>query len=427
MKNDKEILALLKKEVVLALGCTEPVAVALASAYARKILGMVPDTIESYLSANVLKNGMCVGIPGTELVGLHIASALGAFGGDPDAELEVLKSINKDHIKLAKAFVDKGKVTVKKKSNAGKLYVEVICRKGKNYGRVIIKDDHTNIVLIEKNGKIIFDGKKHSRVVVKNNERFAGLDLSVEEIFCFATKVPYEKIKFILDYADINMALAKEGVKKGYGLHVGKTILDNIKKGIVGDDVVNRAMLFSAGASDARMSGSCLPAMANSGSGNQGITVMVPIVVFAEHLKVKKEKLARALILGNLISIYMKIYLGRLAALCGVIIAATGASTAITYLLGGSLEQINSSIKNMAGNISGMFCDGAKPGCAMKVATCVNAAAQSAMMAMDNRVISGVEGIIGDDVEKTIKNLTKLGSKGMLETDKMILNIMICK
>jgi len=427
MKNHKEILELLKKEVVLALGCTEPTAVALAAAYARKVLNAEPETIEICLSGNVLKNGMCVGIPGTKLVGLNIAATLGAMGGNPDAELEVLKDIKEEHIEKAKRFVEQGRTVIKEKQNSDKLYIEVICRKQDHYSRVIIQGTHTNIILIEADGKNIFDRNTQSGVVVKNNERFNGIKLSVEEIFEFATKVPFKEIEFILECAEINMRLAKEGLKKSYGLQVGKTIKESIDKGIMGDDVINRAMLLAASASDARMSGSCLPAMANSGSGNQGITVMVPVFVYAEFLKVDKEKLARALILSNLISIYIKTYLGRLAALCGAITAAMGASTAITYLLGGGLEQINSSIKNMAGNISGMFCDGAKPGCAMKVATCVNAAVQSATLAMNNRVVSGMEGIIADDVEKTIINLTKLGSEGLLEADKMILNIMICK
>jgi len=427
MKNNKYFLDLLKEEVVLALGCTEPVSVALASAYAGKILGTKPDAVEVLLSGNVLKNGMGVGIPGTNLVGLHIAAALGVIGGDHEAQLEVLKDINKAHITAARSYVDEGRVVVKQKENVDKLYIEVICRKGKKSSRVIIQGNHTNIVLIEKNKKVIFDRKKQSSLVVKNNEKLNGIKISVEEIFAFATKVPFKDIEFILEYAQINMALAKDGLQKDYGLCVGKTMVENIKKGNMCDDVINRAMLFAAAASDARMSGSPLPAIANSGSGNQGITIMVPILVYAEHLNTDKEKLARALVLGNLVSIYIKTHLGRLAALCGAIIAAIGTSTAITYLLGGTLEQINSAVKNMAGNISGMFCDGAKPGCAMKVATSINAAAQSAMLAINNKVVSEMEGIIADDVEKTIINLTKLGSDGMLETDKMILNIMICK
>lgn len=427
MKNKKEILELLKNELELALGCTEPIAVALASAYARKILGVEPDSIEVHVSCNVLKNGMGVGIPGTNLIGLPIASALGVVGGVPEAQLEVLKDINSEHILKAKSYVDNGKVIVKERKGSEKLYIEIVCKKEKNYARVVIQGSHANVVLMEKDDQIIFDRNEQSSLIIKNNERLHDVKLSVEEIYTFATTVPIKDIEFLLDYAEINMALAKEGIKNGYGIQVGKTLMDNISKGYIGDDVVNRAMAFASAASDARMSGSCLPAVANSGSGNQGITVMVPVLVYAEHFQSDKEKLIRALALANLISIHIKTHLGRLAALCGVIIAATGASTAITYLSGGSLEQINSSIKNMAGNISGMFCDGAKPGCAMKVATSVNAAAQSSLLAMNGRVISEVEGIIGSCVEKTIMNLTKLGSEGMLEADKMILDIMVCK
>ncbi|MEI6092655.1 MAG: L-serine ammonia-lyase, iron-sulfur-dependent, subunit alpha [bacterium] len=427
MKNNKEILELLKKELVLALGCTEPIAVALAAAYAKRAINTEPDLIEVNLSGNVLKNGMGVGIPGTNLIGLSIAAALGVIGGSADAQLEVLKDISEEDINIAKLYVEQGKVIVKESKNSDKLYIEVICRKENHYGRVVIKGTHTNVILIEHDNKIIFNRKEQSGFVVKNNERFKEIKLTVDEIYSFATKIPLEEIEFILGYADINMALAKEGVREGYGLHVGKTMMQNIEKGLMGNDVTNRAMALSSGASDARMSGCCLPAVANSGSGNQGITIMVPILVYAEYLKVNREKLARALVLGNLISIHIKTHLGRLAALCGVVIAATGASSGITYLSRGDLEKIKAAIKNMAGNISGMFCDGAKPGCAMKVATSVNAAMQSAILAINNRVISEAEGIIADDVEDTIVNLAKLGSEGMLETDKMILEIMVCK
>ena len=427
MKNSKEILDLLKQELVFALGCTEPIAVALAAAYARRAINAEPDTIEVHLSGNVLKNGMGVGIPGSNLIGLHIASALGAIGGMPDAQLEVLKNINEEHIRLAKLYVEQGKVVIKESKNSEKLYIEVICRKDDHYGKVVIKGNHTNVVLIEHDNKVIFDRKEQSGFVVKNNERFSEIKLTIEEIFRFATKIPFEEVEFILGYAEINMALAKEGIKKGYGLHVGKTMMESIKKGVMGNDVTNKAMAFASAASDARMSGCPLPAVANSGSGNQGVTIMVPILVYAEYLKVDREKLARALVLGNLVSIHIKTHLGRLAALCGVVIAATGASSAITYLHGGNLKNTDAAIMNMAGNISGMFCDGAKPGCAMKVATSVNAAVQSAILAMNNRVISETEGIIGENVEKTIINLAKLGSEGMQETDKMILDIMVCK
>lgn len=427
MYEEKKFLDILKREVVLALGCTEPTAVALASAYSAKFLVEEPTSIEIFLSANVLKNAMSVGIPGTSLVGIHIASVLGVMSKEPDLELEVLKNIKATDIDKAKKFVLDGKVNVKEKKTKEKLYIEVVCRNNKKFVRTIIKNSHANVVLIEDDSKIIFDRTKDANILVKKQDRSKKIKLSVKEIFYFSAKIDFEKIKFILDYAKINMKLAKEGLENNYALCVGKTIIEKIKSQELGDDVVNTAMAFASAASDARMGGACLPAMANSGSGNQGITVMIPIYVYAKHFNLDDETLARALILGNLVSIHIKSYLGKLSALCGAIIAATGASVGIAYLQGASLEQVNYCIKNMAANISGMFCDGAKPGCALKVATAVNAACMSSMLALGNRVVSGSEGIVNNDVEKTITNLTKLGSKGLIEADKMILNIMTCK
>lgn len=427
MTKDKKFLDILKKEIVIALGCTEPTSVALAAAYSAKFLEAEPETIEVYLSSNVLKNAMRAGIPGTTLVGIHIAAVLGMLSKKPELELEVLKDLKSSDIDYAKKFVLNGKITVKEKKSKEKLYIEVICKNKSKFSRAIIKETHANVVLIETEKELIFDREKQTGIILKNNEGLKKIKLNVKEIFDFSTKVNFEEIKFIIDGAKLNMALAKEGVEKGYGLFVGKTIMDQINVGELGDDIINTAMGFTAGASDARMGGVCLPAMSNSGSGNQGITVMVPIYVYAKHFEVDDELLARSLVLGNLIVIHIKSHLGRLSALCGAIIAAIGASAGISYLQGASLDQINYCIKNMAANISGMFCDGAKPGCSMKVATSINAACMSSILAMNNRFVLGPEGIVSEDVEKTIINLAKLGSKGLKEADRMILNIMTCK
>ena len=426
IKNKDFFLNLLKCEVVPALGCTEPIAVALASSRASKELTKEIDKIEIYVSCNILKNGMGVGIPGTGMVGLHIAAALGALGGNSGADLEVLKDITEDQISSAKGFVKDNKVSVSTKDVDSKLYVEAIVKSKDEYCKVIIIDRHSNIVYVEKNGNCIFQGKEELPEP-KDYESNLSFHTTVKDIYDFAMNEEFNNIKFILDAAKMNKAVSLEGLKMDYGLRVGKTLMKTIDNGILSDDIQNYAMAITAAASDARMAGCMLPVMSNSGSGNQGITVMMPVIAAAEKLKVDNEKLARALILANLIAIHIKSYLGRLSALCGCVVASAGASSGITYLLGGDFESVTYSIKNMAGNIVGMICDGAKTGCALKVSTGVSAAIQSALLAVEKIEIGETDGIIDKDIEKTIKNLAKIGSKGMTETDKLILDIMVCK
>lgn len=425
-KNKDFFINLLKREVVPALGCTEPIAVALASSRAAKEINRKIDKIEIYVSCNILKNGMGVGIPGTGMIGLHIAAALGALGGNPDKDLEVLKGITNDHINSAKIFVKNNKVSVSTKDVETKLYVEAIVRNKDEYCKVIISDKHSNIVYVEKNGHCIFQGSEELSAPndCESNETF---HTTVKDIYDFAMNEDFDNIKFILEGAKMNKTVSLEGLNMDYGLRVGKTLMKTIEKGLLCDDIQNYAMAITAAASDARMAGCMLPVMSNSGSGNQGITVMMPVIAAAEKLKVDDEKLARSLILSNLIAIHIKSYLGRLSALCGCVVASAGASSGITYLLGGDFESITYSIKNMAGNIVGMICDGAKTGCALKVSTGVSAAIQSALLAIEKIEIGETDGIIDKDIEKTIKNLARIGSNGMTETDKLILDIMVCK
>ncbi|WP_138202934.1 serine dehydratase subunit alpha family protein [Haloimpatiens lingqiaonensis] len=425
----KGFIEILKSEVVPALGCTEPIAVALAAAKAKEALNSCTEFIKVFVSDNILKNGMGVGIPGTGMTGLDIAAALGAIGGNPNVELEVLKDITKQNIEDAKEMLKGGRVSVNTKDVPNKLYIEVQCVSGKNISKAIIKDKHNNLVLVQLNEDILFqvEDEEEAEVSIDNDKNKEHcVKLSVEDIYDFAINCPFEDIEFILEGAKMNRKIAEEGLK-GYGLNVGKTIIDNIKKGVLSDDIQNYAMALTAAASDARMAGCMYPVMSNSGSGNQGLTVMLPVVAVAEKLNASSEKLARALVLSNLIAIHIKTYLGRLSALCGCVVASAGASCGITYLLGGQLKEINYSIKNMVGNISGMICDGAKTGCALKVSTGVSAAVQSSLLAMNNIVISEKEGIIEKDVEKTIKNIAQIGREGMLQTDKLILNIMTHK
>ncbi|WP_142414635.1 serine dehydratase subunit alpha family protein [Hathewaya massiliensis] len=428
-KHTKEyFIDLLKKEVVPALGCTEPIAVALASAKASETLGETPKLIEVYVSPNILKNGMGVGIPGTGMVGLHIAAALGSIGGKSKDCLEVLKYIKKEHIEKAKDMVKSEKVIVKAKETPSKLYVEVTVKNDSHSSTVIIKDTHSNIISVSLNEDIIYTTTEETTKIASSKENIDNIDhTTIDEIYEFAMNAPLSDIEFILEGAHMNKTIAKEGIKNDYGLKVGKTLYKNIEKGLLKDDMSNYAMALTSAASDARMAGCMLPVMSNSGSGNQGITVMMPVIAIHEKLGLEEEKLVRALILANLTAIHIKSYLGRLSALCGCVVASSGASAGIVYLLGGNLDQVKYAIKNMAGNIVGMICDGAKTGCALKVSTGVSAAIQSALLALENIEISDKDGIIHKDMEETIKNLAKIGTQGMVETDKIILDIMTCK
>jgi len=421
----RRFIELLKTEVVPALGCTEPIAVALATSRGIQALDKGAENIDVFVSGNILKNGMGVGIPGTGMTGLDIAAALGAIGGNPDAELEVLKDITKEDVNEAVKMVEDGKVTIIHKNVPDKLYIEVICKTKEEYSKVVIKQKHTNIVLIERNGKTIFkDNSSEEDVVTITEDRYFE---TIDNIHEFAHDVELDDIKFLLESVKLNKNVAKEGLEGDYGLKVGKTIAENVKKGVLSDDIQSYAMSITAAASDARMAGCMCPVMSNSGSGNQGITVTLPIVAVAEKLKSSEEKLLRALAIGHLTAIHIKKYLGRLSALCGATVAATGASAGITYLLGGSCTHAKYAIKNMIGNVAGMICDGAKIGCALKVSTCTSAAVQSALLAVSNTVITEKEGIIDKDIEKTIKNLGMIATQGMNQTDNVILDIMVSK
>ena len=432
-----EIIELIRKEVKPALGCTEPIAVALAVAKAIEILekengftGRLDKDfrIEVQVSANILKNGMGVGIPGTGMVGLPIAAALGAVCGKSSYGLEVLKDLNTESINHAKELAAQKCVRISLADTTKKLYIKAIVEidsNGKQQACSVIEDDHDNIVETWYNGELLSSSHKET----KSEEQKSTLDykLSIKEIHEFVKNIPYEEISFILESRTLNQALAEEGLRGRYGLKVGWAISLDSSREVFGNDFLSYAMCMTAAASDARMAGCTLPAMSNSGSGNQGITVTMPIIAYSHKYNVSDEELARALTLGHLVAIHIKGYLGKLSALCGCVIASTGAACGLIYLRGGSYENICYSIKNMIGNITGMVCDGAKEGCAMKVASGVSCALQSAVLAMENICISSVDGIIEDDIEKTIQNLGRIGSIGMQSTDNMILDIMVCK
>ena len=434
--RESEIIGLIRKEVKPALGCTEPIAVALAVAKAMEVLednykaGWRTSgdyKIRAEVSGNILKNGMGVGIPGTGMVGLHIASALGGVCGKSRYGLEVLNDLDDEAVALAKRMVDEGLVTVGLAETDLKLYVKAIVEFEGHVAYAVIEKDHDNIVETGFDGAVSTSAAHQDAEDTTDQKSTLDYNLSVKEILEFASTVAYEDIQFILESRTLNMALAKEGMSGKYGLKVGYAINLDCNREVFGGDFLSYAMALTAAASDARMAGCTLAAMSNSGSGNQGITVTMPVIAYSQRYGTSDEQLARALVLSHLIAIHIKGYLGKLSALCGCVIASTGASCGLVYLRGGDYEQICAAIKNMIGNITGMVCDGAKVGCAMKVASGVSSALQSAVLAREGICISEHDGIIEKDIEKTIQNLGRIGSVGMQHTDNMILDIMVCK
>lgn len=430
-ERQKEILEVLHNEVKPALGCTEPIAVALAAAKGAELLVKATegvrrfDRIDVSVSGNILKNGMGVGIPGTGMIGLPIAAALGAICGRSSLGLEVLTCMNGKDVERARNLVSAKKVTIAVAEDSPLLYAKVTVTNGNHSAHAVIEDVHDRIVETALDGEIV-DSSRDEKANVSCVKEILDYNLSVKEIFQFVQEADYEDIKFILGDRDLNLALANAGLSKKYGLGVGQAIRENQNE-IFGDDFMSFAMGMTAAASDARMAGCKLPAMSNSGSGNQGITVSMPVIIYAIKYNVDDEKLARALTLSNLIAIHIKGYLGRLSALCGCVVASTGSACGIVYLEGGGYNEICSAIKNMIGNITGMVCDGAKVGCAMKVASGVACAIQSSVLALRGTCVAETDGIIDNDVEKTIRNLGYIGSKGMQSTDKLIQHIMVCK
>lgn len=424
MEQYKFIQAL-NEELVVALGCTEPIAIALAAAVARKyVRGNNVTDLKIYASTNVIKNAIAVNIPGTGSCGIDLAAALGAMTTETEKSLEILVGLSKEDVEKAKEMIRDGKVSVDLANTSKKLYIEVIAKSDESEAKVIIEDTHTNISLIKVDGQIIKEGTItiDDRETLSSNEGF-----NIDSIWDFIEQVNPDKIPIIEESINLNYNIGKEGLDGKYGIQVGKTIQKQIEKGFLSDDMINYAMALTAAGSDARMAGSTLKVMSNSGSGNQGITATLPVVAVWEKLKQPKEKLLRAVTLSHLITIYIKSKFGRLSALCGATIAGTGASCGIVYILGGGKTEIKSAIQNMLGNVTGMLCDGAKAGCALKVATCTSAAVQAAFIAMEGISIKCTDGIIENNPEETIENLCTLANEGTQEADKIILNIMLNK
>lgn len=420
----KSIIDLVKREVVPAMGCTEPIAVALCVAKATEVLGNTPEKINVYLSANMLKNAMGVGIPGTGMVGLPIAVALGALVGKSEYQLEVLRDVTPEAVEHGKAYIAENRVSVDlKNGECDKLYIEANVETCGDKAKVVISGGHTNFVHIEKNGEVILSAQTGN----SSTCGVAEVGLTLRDVYEFAATTPLNEIEFINDAARLNTEASRLALLGNYGHELGKTLSRPLGRGIMGDSMFSHILSATSSACDARMAGAMIPVMSNSGSGNQGIAATLPVVVFGKENHNTEEEITRALMLSHLTAIYIKQSLGRLSALCGCVVASTGSSCGITYLMGGTYEQVAFAVKNMIANLVGMVCDGAKPSCALKVSSGVSTAVLSAMLAIQNKHVTSVEGLIEDDVDRSIRNMTRIGAEGMNETDRMVLDIMTHK
>jgi len=419
-----DFIGILQEEVVPALGCTEPIAVALAAAYAAELLPEPVQNISVGLSPNVMKNGMGVGIPNTGEVGLEIAAALGAIGGDASQQLEVLSNITQEQVQHAKEMVQSKCIKLSLLPTPESIRIEVTLQGEQHSSKAVIANRHTWLESTEADGKVIYQNKE---IYAKKQINDRKMQLSIHNIYEFATTVPLADIQFLQEGAVMNRRIAELGLNGTYGLGIGRNIMHNIQKGILGDDLLNYASAMTVAATDARMSGCNLPVMSNSGSGNQGLSIILPVVAVAEKLRVSDETRIRALAIAHLIAIHIKSYIGVLSSLCGCIIAGSGASAAIAYMMGGKEKELGYTVQNIIGNVSGMICDGAKTGCALKVATGTSVAVQAALFALESICISEHDGIISNDVEKSIKNLANVVLEGMKDADKAILGIMLNK
>ena len=425
--TNPELLQLLRREVIPAIGCTEPIAVALCTARAKELLGAEPDSITVYLSKNVYKNALAVGIPNTGMTGLPIAIALGATVGKSEYMLEVLRDTTPETVAYAKNYMLRVPAQIHINYEAPSiLYIHVEVRKGERMAQATIMDEHTKFV--EGNEA------KGERLEVKGERLEAkGEALTLRRVYDFATNVETSELTFLLEGAEMNTAAAETSFADQYGHGLGRLLRANTltatpeMEKLFGNTLFTKIISYTCGACDARMSGAMVQVMSNSGSGNQGISCSIPVYLYAKENGCSEERTLRALALSNLTVIYIKQSLGRLSALCGCVVAATGSAAGITYLMGGNYEEITYAIKNMIANISGMICDGAKPGCALKVTSGVATAIFSAYLAMQHSYADSTEGIVEDDIDRTIRNLTRIGHDGMQVTDDLILDIMTHK
>ncbi len=431
MKFDKKsidkVIGILKEEVVPAEGCTEPIAIAYVAARARQVLGKIPDRMEVFVSGNMIKNVKSVVVPNSGgLVGIEVSAAMGALAGDPDKELLVISSVSPKAMEGVKEFFKKNLVDVVHEKTDIKLYAKILLFSGEESASVEVRYTHTNITKVEKNGKIILDRACKDTVFsspLKDREI-----LSIEFIYELAGQIDLDLIRpMFQQVVDMNTRIAKEGLEGNYGVNLGKCIKDNIIVGVYGDDQRNRCALLAAAGSDARMSGCPLPVMTTSGSGNQGMAASLPIIAFCRDRDLGEDELIRGLFISHLSTIHIKTQIGRLSAFCGVVCASAAVSGALTFLMGGDYRVIGSSITNTLGNIAGVICDGAKASCSMKTATGIYSAFDAMALSFNSKSLDSGDGIVGEDVEATIRNIGELAQSGMQQTDDVILKIMTQK
>lgn len=426
-KNIREqILDLIHRQVVPAVGCTEPMAVSLCTARATELLGERPEKIKARCSGNILKNAMGVGIPGTGMIGLPIAISLGALIGKSSYQLEVIKDLTPETLQEGKQYIKENRIDIKLKEGiTEKLYIEITCEAGEKNAKAIIACAHTNFIYEEVNGEVLLNKCLDGSTACAESKKDIALNMGL--VWEFATTTPIEEIKFMLEAKRYNMRAASIALSGNYGHGVGKTMGRPLCRGIFGNSIYSNIISKTASACDARMGGALVPVMSNSGSGNQGICATNPVVVFAKENENTNEELIRALTLSHLTAIYIKQNLGPLSALCGCVVASTGSSCGITYLMGGNFNNICYAVKNMIANLAGMICDGAKPSCALKISSGVSTAVLSATLSMEGKYVTEAEGIVDEDVDRTIQNLTRLGKNAMCVTDDMVLDIMTSK
>ncbi len=413
----------LKQEVAPALGCTEPVAISFAAAYAAQYLDQPCTKISGFISANLYKNAMGVTIPGTTVCGVPLAAAIGAFGGDPQKGLKTLEDITPRHVEMAQKLIANNAVDIAVEETPDFIHLDLTLSAGENCCRVVVKGTHTNVVELYINGQPqLLSEKQNTRTQRETLPTF-----SLQQAYDFINCVDFNDIRFILDAARLNSALAAEGKTKKYGLNINGTFSDAVKNGLMSNDLLSKVIINTVAASDARMGGAPVVAMSNFGSGNQGITATMPVVVVAEHLGVDEETLARALSLSHLTAISIHSRYTRLSALCAASTAAMGAAAGMAWLFTRDINTINTAIINMVSDITGMICDGASNSCAMKVSSVVSSAFKAVLMAMKNSCAGANDGIVCADVEQTINNLCRLVIKPMTLTDKEIISIMVAK
>lgn len=422
----QQYLQIIQQVVKPALGCTEPIAAAYAAAVATRQLGCEPGRLEVAVSDNLYKNSMGVYVPGTGKIGLAIAAAAGAIGGNADAGLEVLAAIQPEQVDRAQQLIDAGKVQVSRTAAPEFIFCRVTVygtdENGEEHSaEVTLCGGHTRIVEQRRDGEVTFTADQSQSGAT--GSICDGVDISIATIYEFATQVEFEQIKFILKASELNGKLSAEGMNNPYGLEIGRTMQQNINAGLIGEDVMNRIVMMTAAASDARMGGATLPAMSNFGSGNQGIAATIPVMVIAERFAASEEQLARALIMSHLGAIYIKSHYPPLSAFCGNTVTSAAASMAMVYLAGGSFEQSCFAIQNVLSDSAGMVCDGAKASCAMKVSTSSGAAVRGFLMALNSHSVSG-QGIVAGDVDQTIRNVGQMVKEGMSATDSTIIDIM---